>query len=283
MTRRARIERATKESKVLVEVDIDGTGRADVHTGVGFYDHMLDSFSRHSLIDLNVAAKGDLEVDAHHTVEDVGIVLGQAIEQALGDKRGIYRYGWAIVPMDESLAQVAIDLSGRPAFVFNVKFPRGTIGDFPVELVEEFGIPPAVRVGVPLDRDRPWNATDPVQLGSRAHVDQLGAGSHEGMRLRRQQGPCIRKVHLPATLRGRPPDLVRSRHGADYRLRWSARGWCVEPRVRTSPVRNCCARIARNPPTRHPTRGTDSADSRIRLGTRTHPLHVTHSGELRWI
>jgi imidazoleglycerol-phosphate dehydratase len=89
-------------------------------------------------MDISVTGKGDLEIDAHHTVEDVGIVLGQAIEKAIGDKAGIYRYGWAIVPMDESLAQVAIDLSGRPAFVFNVKFPRGTIGDFPVELVEEF-------------------------------------------------------------------------------------------------------------------------------------------------
>src|SRR5438105_1336858 len=98
----------------------------------------IPSLARHSLLDLSVDAKGDLDVDAHHTVEDVGIVLGQAIEKALGDKRGIYRYGWAIVPMDESLAQVAIDLSGRPAFVFKVKFPRGTIGDFPVELVDEF-------------------------------------------------------------------------------------------------------------------------------------------------
>ena len=99
---------------------------------------MLDLLARHSLIDLTVEAVGDLHIDAHHTVEDVGIVLGQAIEKSLGDKRGIYRYGWAIVPMDESLAQVAIDLSGRPAFVFNVPFRGDSIGGFPVELVEEF-------------------------------------------------------------------------------------------------------------------------------------------------
>jgi len=136
--RTAKVVRQTKETKVELSLNLDGRGAASVQTGVGFFDHMLELLSRHGLIDLDVAAQGDLRVDAHHTVEDVGIVLGQALEKALGDKRGIYRYGWAIVPMDESLAQVAIDLSGRPAFVFNVKFPRGTIGEFPVELVEEF-------------------------------------------------------------------------------------------------------------------------------------------------
>jgi imidazoleglycerol-phosphate dehydratase len=136
--RTAEISRETKETKVRLSVNLDGSGKGSIHTGVGFFDHMLDLLSRHSLIDLEVEADGDLEVDAHHTVEDVGIVLGQAVERALGDKRGISRYGWAIVPMDESLAQVAIDLSGRPAFVFNVKFAGQTIGAFPTELVEEF-------------------------------------------------------------------------------------------------------------------------------------------------
>lgn len=136
--RRAEISRETKETKVRLSVNLDGSGKGSIHTGVGFFDHMLDLLSRHSLIDLEVEADGDLEVDAHHTVEDVGIVLGQALERALSDKRGIGRYGWAIVPMDESLAQVAIDLSGRPAFVFNVKFAGQTIGTFPTELVEEF-------------------------------------------------------------------------------------------------------------------------------------------------
>ena len=107
-------------------------------TGVGFLDHMLDLLTRHALMDLTVDAAGDLHVDAHHTVEDVGIVLGQAIDRAIGDKRGINRYGWAIIPMDESLAQVALDLGGRPAFVFQVPFKGESIGDFPTELVEEF-------------------------------------------------------------------------------------------------------------------------------------------------
>jgi len=136
--RTAEISRKTKETNIRLALNLDGTGKSAARTGVGFFDHMLDLLARHSLIDMTIDAKGDLDVDAHHTVEDVGIVLGQAIEKALGDKRGICRYGWAIVPMDESLAQVAVDLSGRPAFVFKVKFPRGTIGDFPVELVEEF-------------------------------------------------------------------------------------------------------------------------------------------------
>jgi imidazoleglycerol-phosphate dehydratase len=138
MTRTAEISRKTKETQIALSLNLDGSGQSSIETGVGFFDHMLDLLARHSLIDLKVEAAGDLHVDAHHTVEDVGIVLGQAIEKALGDKRGIYRYGWAIVPMDESLAQVAIDLSGRPAFVFNANFRGDAIGGFPTELVEEF-------------------------------------------------------------------------------------------------------------------------------------------------
>src|SRR3954466_7706032 len=137
-SRTARINRQTRETKVDLTLDLDGKGRATISTGVGFFDHMLDLLARHGLFDLEVTAKGDLHVDSHHTVEDVGIVLGQALEKALGDKRGIYRYGWAIVPMDESLAQVAIDLSGRPAFVYHVEYRGSQIGQFPVELVEEF-------------------------------------------------------------------------------------------------------------------------------------------------
>jgi imidazoleglycerol-phosphate dehydratase len=114
MSRTARIERATKESKLLVEVDLDGTGRADVSTGVGFYDHMLSSFARHSLVDLTVQADGDTHVDAHHTVEDTAIVLGDALCDALGDKSGIRRFGDALVPLDEALVQCAVDVSGRP-------------------------------------------------------------------------------------------------------------------------------------------------------------------------
>lgn len=136
--RTAELSRQTKETKVRAAINLDGTGDSDCQTGVGFFDHMLDLLARHSLIDLRIHAEGDLQVDAHHTVEDVGLVLGSALEQALADKRGIYRYGWAIVPMDESLAQVAVDLSGRPAFVFNVPFKGELIGLFSVELVEEF-------------------------------------------------------------------------------------------------------------------------------------------------
>ncbi len=114
MTRRARIERQTKESKVLVEVDLDGSGRSDVSTGVGFYDHMLDAVARHSLVDLTVQTEGDTHIDAHHTVEDTAIVLGEALREALGDKRGIRRFGDALVPLDEALVQCAVDVSGRP-------------------------------------------------------------------------------------------------------------------------------------------------------------------------
>jgi imidazoleglycerol-phosphate dehydratase len=114
MSRTARIERTTKESKVLVEVDLDGSGRADVSTGVGFYDHMLSSFARHALLDLTVQAEGDTHVDAHHTVEDTAIVLGDALREALGDKSGIRRFGDALVPLDEALVQCAVDVSGRP-------------------------------------------------------------------------------------------------------------------------------------------------------------------------
>src|SRR3954466_13775062 len=137
-SRSAEGSRQTKETRVKVSLNLDGAGKSSPETGVGFLNHMLDLFARHGLIDLTVNAEGDLEVDSHHTVEDVGIVLGQCLEKALGDKRGIQRYGWAIVPMDESLAQVAIDLSGRPAFVYNVPFTAGQIGSFPSELVEEF-------------------------------------------------------------------------------------------------------------------------------------------------
>jgi imidazoleglycerol-phosphate dehydratase len=138
MNRTAKLSRNTKETQIRLSLNLDGRGASSIKTSVGFFDHMLDLLARHSLIDLTIEASGDLQVDAHHTVEDVGIVLGQALEKALGDKRGIHRYGWAIVPMDESLAQVALDLSGRPAFVFNVPFKGSTIGAFPVELIEEF-------------------------------------------------------------------------------------------------------------------------------------------------
>jgi imidazoleglycerol-phosphate dehydratase len=138
MARTAEITRNTSETRITVRLTLEGGGQAEVATGIGFLDHMLTAFARHALIDLAVQADGDLHLDFHHTTEDVGIVLGQALLAAIGDKRGIVRYGWATIPMDESLAQVAVDLSGRPAFVYRASFPGQTIGTFPVELVEEF-------------------------------------------------------------------------------------------------------------------------------------------------
>lgn len=148
--RTGKISRATKETEVTVSVNLDGTGRAEVSTGIGFLDHMLDLLSRHSRIDITVKAKGDLHVDHHHTTEDVGIVLGQAVKQALGDLRGITRYADVHIPMDEALSRVAIDISGRPVLVFRVQFPRDKIGEFDVDLVREFFHAFASNAGVTL-------------------------------------------------------------------------------------------------------------------------------------
>jgi len=136
--RQSDIHRETAETKIQLSIVLDGTGKCDVQTGVGFLDHMLTLFARHSLIDLSVHAKGDLEVDAHHTTEDVGICLGQAIRQALGDKSGIRRYGHLTLPMEETLVTTAIDLSGRSYLVFTAPIPAAKIGDFDSELVEDF-------------------------------------------------------------------------------------------------------------------------------------------------
>ena len=136
--RLARIERATKETRISVTVNLDGEGRAELATGVPFLDHMLDQVARHGMLDLAVRAEGDLHIDGHHTVEDVGITLGQAVRQALGDKAGLVRYGHAYVPLDEALSRVVIDLSGRPGLEFHVSFTRAMIGSFDVDLTHEF-------------------------------------------------------------------------------------------------------------------------------------------------
>jgi imidazoleglycerol-phosphate dehydratase len=136
--RQAEIVRNTLETQVRVVVDLDGTGVAKLATGVPFLDHMLDQIARHGLIDLEVEAKGDLHIDAHHTVEDVGITLGQAIAKAVGDKKGLVRYGHSYVPLDEALSRVVVDFSGRPGLVFNIEFTRSHIGDFDVDLTREF-------------------------------------------------------------------------------------------------------------------------------------------------
>lgn len=136
--RAARVERNTLETRVLVTVDLDGSGRSSFDTGVPFLEHMLDQVARHGLIDISIEAKGDLHIDAHHTVEDVGITLGQALAKAVGDKKGIRRYGHAYVPLDEALSRVVIDLSGRPGLEFHVDFTRSMIGSFDVDLFHEF-------------------------------------------------------------------------------------------------------------------------------------------------
>jgi imidazoleglycerol-phosphate dehydratase len=148
--RKAAIARATSETDIRLTLDLDGTGAAEIATGIGFLDHMLTALARHSLTDLTVAAKGDLHIDDHHTTEDVGIVLGQAVREALGEKRGIRRFGHAIVPMDEALAEAALDISGRPFLTWSVSFSRPKIGSFDTELVEEFFRAFAFNAGVTL-------------------------------------------------------------------------------------------------------------------------------------
>ncbi|MGN1064229.1 MAG: imidazoleglycerol-phosphate dehydratase HisB [Thermoguttaceae bacterium] len=136
--RTAKIERKTKETQIQLEINLDGTGRSSVKTGLGFFDHMLTLFSAHSKVDLKLTVHGDLDVDGHHTVEDVGIALGKAFADALGDKKGIRRYGFFVLPMDETLAETAVDFSGRPFLVFNAAFPVERVGNFDLELVNEF-------------------------------------------------------------------------------------------------------------------------------------------------
>jgi imidazoleglycerol-phosphate dehydratase len=138
MNRSGNISRKTHETQIEVSIDLDGKGTSKLNTGIGFLDHMLDQIARHGMIDLAVEAKGDLHIDAHHTVEDIGIVMGQAFNKAIGDKKGIKRYGHAYVPLDEALSRVVLDISGRPGLEFNVEFKRAAIGEFDVDLVHEF-------------------------------------------------------------------------------------------------------------------------------------------------
>lgn len=136
--RSAQVERETKETRIRVEVDLDRPGNARISTGIGFFDHMLEQIARHGALDLTIEAHGDLHIDGHHTVEDVGITLGQAVAKAVGDKRGIHRFGHAYVPLDEALSRVVIDFSGRPSLIWQVAFKRAMIGEFDVDLVHEF-------------------------------------------------------------------------------------------------------------------------------------------------
>lgn len=158
--RTAEIQRNTLETQVSVKLDLEGTGKSQLTTGIGFFDHMLDQVARHALVDLQVEARGDLHIDAHHTVEDVGITLGQALAKALGDKKGLTRYGHAYVPLDETLSRVVVDLSGRPGLTFNVEFVRAGIGEFDVDLVREFfqGLVNHADITVHIDNLRGENA-----------------------------------------------------------------------------------------------------------------------------
>jgi imidazoleglycerol-phosphate dehydratase len=136
--RSAKVSRNTLETKISVELNLDGTGKVKLDTGLPFLEHMLDQIARHGLLDLDINAKGDLHIDAHHTVEDIGITLGQAFAQAIGDKKGLRRYGHAYVPLDEALSRVVLDISGRPGLVFNAEFVRSNVGEFEVDLIREF-------------------------------------------------------------------------------------------------------------------------------------------------
>ncbi len=158
--RTAKVARDTLETQITVDVNLDGSGQSDFNTGVPFLDHMLDQVARHGLVDLKIEARGDLHIDAHHTVEDIGITLGQAFDQAIGDKKGIRRYGHAYVPLDEALSRVVIDFSGRPGLEMPVEFPRASIGGFDVDLFYEFfqGFVNHAKVTLHIDSIRGRNA-----------------------------------------------------------------------------------------------------------------------------
>lgn len=174
--RSATIERNTKETAIAVAVDLDGFGRSDISTGVGFFDHMLDQIARHAPLDLTVSAKGDLHIDGHHTVEDVGIAFGQAVDRALGDRRGISRYGDAHVPLDEAMTRVVVDVSGRPYLVYDVSFPAERIGAFDTELMREFFQAFAVhaRVGLHIDSLKGVNSHHIAESAFKGFARALG-------------------------------------------------------------------------------------------------------------
>lgn len=191
MPRTASIHRRTSETDVTVSLDLDGVGKTDLHTGVGFFDHMLDLFGRHAMLDLTVKAQGDLHVDAHHTVEDVGLAMGQALFQALGDKKGICRYGSVNLPMDETLAIVAIDLSGRAFCRIEASYPSARVGDLDVELVEEFFKSLAAEAKLTLHVDVP-------RAGNAHHVaEAIFKGAAQA--LRQAVAPDPRQTGVPST------------------------------------------------------------------------------------
>jgi imidazoleglycerol-phosphate dehydratase len=173
--RKAEVSRNTNETRIGVKLDLDGTGAASVATGVPFLDHMLEQVARHGVLDLEISAKGDLHIDAHHTVEDVGIALGQAFAKAVGDKSGVRRYGHAYVPLDEALSRAVLDLSGRPGLEFNVKFVRARIGEFDVDLVHEFfqGFVNHAQVTLHIDNIKGTNAHHQAETAFKAFARAL--------------------------------------------------------------------------------------------------------------
>lgn len=182
--RTAEVTRNTLETRIRVRVDLDGTGKARLKTGVPFFEHMLDQIARHGLVDLDIEAEGDTHIDDHHTVEDVGIALGQALAQALGDKRGIRRYGHAYVPLDEALSRVVVDLSGRPGLEYNIDFTRARIGDFDVDLTREFfqGFVNHALVTLHIDNLRGINAHHQCETVFKAFARALRAASERDER-----------------------------------------------------------------------------------------------------
>ncbi len=183
--RSAQVTRKTAETQITVALDLDGAGRSQLSTGIGFFDHMLDQIARHGLIDLSVQAQGDLHIDGHHTVEDVGITVGQALAQAIGDKKGIRRYGHAYVPLDEALSRVVIDFSGRPGLEWNVPFTRSMIGTFDVDLAHEFfqGLVNHAAITVHVDNLRGDNAHHQCETVFKAFGRALRAAVERDPRL----------------------------------------------------------------------------------------------------
>ena len=183
--RTAQVSRNTAETQITVSLNLDGTGVSKLSTGVGFFDHMLDQIARHGLIDLDIQAKGDLHIDAHHTVEDVGITLGQALARAIGDKKGIRRYGHAYVPLDEALSRVVIDFSGRPGLEWQVPFTRAMIGEFDVDLAHEFfqGLVNHAAITVHVDNLRGDNAHHQCETVFKAFGRALRAAAERDPRM----------------------------------------------------------------------------------------------------
>jgi imidazoleglycerol-phosphate dehydratase len=192
--RSASVERNTKETSVAVSVDLDGAGRSEIATGIGFFDHMLDQIARHAPLDLTVAAKGDLHIDGHHTIEDVGLALGQAIDRALGDRNGIARYGDAHTPLDEALTRVVVDVSGRPFLVYNVVFPAQNIGAFDTEMMREFFQAVAVqaRIGLHIDCLRGVNSHHIAESAFKGFARALGKAVAIDPRRRQGEAPSTK-------------------------------------------------------------------------------------------